>query len=217
MFMQRTSSGRGLALAGLLAIFCAGAAHAALYKWVGPDGKTTYSDVPPPKSIQQLEKSTLKPAESSASALPYVLAEASKNHPVTLFTGAQCAPCAEARDFLKHRGIPFIEKTVVSNDDIAVLRQVSGDAQLPVLLIGRNKQLGFEPGAWNLALTAASYPPQSNLPADYRFAPAQPAAPKSEPAAQGVPATPRSAPATAPAAAPQRLPATGNAPPGFRF
>ncbi|MEO8408224.1 MAG: glutaredoxin family protein, partial [Oxalobacteraceae bacterium] len=87
-------------------------------------------------------------------------------------------------------------------------------AQLPVLLVGRSKQLGFESGAWNLALTAASYPQQSNLPADYRFAPVQPAAPRT----QAKPEQPAdSASSTAPAAMPQRLPATGNAPPGFRF
>lgn len=205
--MKRT----GLALAGLL--FCIGTAQAALYKWVGPDGKTTYSDLPPPKSAR-LEKAVLKSGDAVGSALPYALAEASKNHPVTLFTGAQCSPCTEARDFLKKRGIPFAEKSVVSNDDIAKLREVSGDAQLPVLLIGRSKQLGFEPGAWNLALTAARYPQQSNLPADYQFAPAEPAAPRAlaRPEQQT-----DSVSRSAPAITPQRLPATGNAPPGFRF
>lgn len=206
--MKRT----GLALAGLL--FCIGNAQAALYKWVGPDGKTTYSDLPPPKSARQFDKSVLKSGDAVIDALPYALAEASKKHPVTLFTGAQCSPCAEARDFLKKRGIPFAEKSVVSNDDIAKLREVSGDAQLPVLLVGRSKQLGFEPDAWNLALTAASYPQQSHLPADYQFAPAQPAVPR----AQAKPEHQTdSASHTVPATTPQRLPATGNAPPGFRF
>lgn len=210
--MKRT----GLMLAGLLALSCAGTAQAQLYKWVDSNGKTTYSDLPPPKSARQLEKSTPKSTDAGTATLPYALAEASKNYPVTLFTGAQCAPCAEARDFLKNRGIPFAEKSVTSNADIAILRQISGDAQLPVLLIGRNKQLGFESDAWNLALSAAGYPPDNKLPANYRFAPAEPAAPKAparaekseQPAATGSRAVPETS---------QRLPATGNAPPGFRF
>lgn len=203
----------GMLLAGLLC--CIGTAQAELYKWVGPDGKVSYSDLPPPPSARQVEKSTLKPSDASSAGLPYALAEASKNHPVTLYTGAQCAPCAEARDFLKQRGIPFAEKTVTSNDDIARLRQISGDAQLPVLLVGRSKQLGFEPGAWNAALSAASYPADNRLPAHFSFAPAEPAAPKTATRTE----KPDSADHhTSPAATPaQRLPATGNAPPGFRF
>lgn len=207
--MKRT----GLMLAGLLVFSCIGNAQAQLYKWVGPDGNITYSDLPPPKSARQIEKPTLKSGEPATAALPYALAEASKNQPVTLFTGVQCAPCAEARDFLKNRGIPFAEKSVTSNEDVAQLRQVSGDTQLPVLLIGHNKQIGFEPGAWNLALSAASYPQDNKLPRDYRFAPAEPAAPRTQ-ATQAKPADPDGHSSPTPQ---QRLPATGNAPPGFRF
>lgn len=204
----------GLALTGLLALSCIGNAQAQLYKWVGPDGKVNYSDLPPPKSVRQMEKSALKSAASGTAALPYALAEASKNHPVTLFTGAQCTPCAEARDLLKNRGIPFAEKSVTTYEDIARLRQASGEAQLPVLLIGRNKQLGFEPGAWNAALSAASYPQDNQLPKDYRFAQAEPAAPK----AAAKPERPADTGSRqAPAASTQRLPASGNAPADFRF
>ncbi|NMM25690.1 MAG: glutaredoxin family protein [Glaciimonas sp.] len=212
--MKRT----GLMLAGLLALSCIGTAQAQLYKWVDSSGKITYSDLPPPKAARQLEKSMLEPSDTAAVALPYALADARKNHPVTLFTGAQCAPCTEARDFLKNRGIPFAEKSVISNEDIAKLRQISGDAQLPLLLVGRSQQLGFERGAWNLALTAASYPEDNKLPRDYQFAPAEPAAPKA-PIKTEQPANANSRIPAAPPAAPalQRLPAAGNAPPGFRF
>lgn len=213
--MKRT----GLMLTGLLALSCIGNAQAQLYKWVSPDGKINYSDLPPPKTARQLEKSPLKSsADSATAALPYVLAEASKNHPVTLFTGAQCIPCDQARDFLKNRGIPFAEKTVTNNEDIASLQRTSGESQLPVLLIGSNKQLGFESAAWNMALSAASYPQDNQLPRDYRFAPAEPAAPKTvakpEKLDKPANATDRRQP---PAAATQRLPASGNAPPDFRF
>ncbi|NMM36383.1 MAG: glutaredoxin family protein [Glaciimonas sp.] len=208
----------GLMLAGLLVLSCIGTAQAQLYKWVDSGGKITYSDLPPPKAARQLEKSTLEPSDTAAATLPYALAEAGKNHPVTLFTGAQCAPCTEARDFLKNRGIPFAEKSVISNEDIAKLRQISGDAQLPLLLIGRSQQLGFERGAWGLALTAAGYPEDNKLPRDYQFAAAEPAAPKAATKIER-PANTNSRVSAAPPATPaqQRLPATGNAPPGFRF
>lgn len=217
--MQHTQHLKRTVLAGfLLALSCIGTAQAQLYKWVGSDGKITYSDLPPPNSARQLEKKTLNPGASASNALPYALAEASKNHQVILFTSAQCAPCIDARNFLKNRGIPFAEKTVTSNKDIATLRQISGAAQLPVLLVGRNKQLGFEAGAWNLALTAASYPLDNKLPKDYQFAPTEPAALKA-PAKAELPTIidSRMQSETPAAPAQQRLPATGNAPPGFRF
>jgi arsenate reductase-like glutaredoxin family protein len=39
-------------------------------------------------------------------------------YPVVLYTGKNCAPCGLAAAYLAGRGIPFTEKTVVSNEDI---------------------------------------------------------------------------------------------------
>lgn len=198
-----------------IAIFlslCAANSHAELYKWIAPNGKVSYSDTPPPAS-----SATPLPINTGGAAtdsLPYELAEAVKNNPVVLYTTAQCVPCDQGRSLLKTRGIPFSEKTVSSNDDLIKLRQVSSDGQLPVLTIGRNKQSGFESAAWNTALSAAAYPGTSKLPKGYLDKPAAPAAP----AAQSSPASKPESRQTAPEPRPQQaLPATGNAPPGFRF
>lgn len=198
-------------------LLAAGAAHAQLYKWVGPDGKITYSDAPPPKSAKQVEQKDLASTTGSASTsgLPYELAQAVRNHPVTLYTGDKCEPCDEARSYLKQRGVPYAEKTVTSNDDIARLKQVSSDSRLPLVTIGRDKHTGFESGAWGATLSAAGYPQTSMLPKTYRQPAAEAAAPKAkiEKSAQqgqaGVNGT-----ETPAASAP---PAIGNAPPGFRF
>lgn len=198
-------------------LLAAGAAHAQLYKWVGPDGKVTYSDVPPPKTAKQVEQKDLASATGGASTagLPYELAQAARNHPVTLYTGDKCDPCDEARSYLKQRGVPFAEKTVTSNDDIARLKQVAGDSRLPFVTIGRDKHTGFNDGTWGPALSAAGYPQTSMLPKTYRHPAAQAAAPKAqiEKAAQRgqAGANDEQTPATS---AP---PAVGNAPPGFRF
>ncbi len=127
----------------------------------------------------------------------------------------KCEPCDEGRSYLKQRGIPFAEKTVTTNEDITRLKQVSSDARLPVLTIGRNKQSGFANGAWDGALTAAGYPQTSQLPKNWRQPAPQAAAPKpkAEQAAQGA----KPAAADAAAAVPSLPPAAGNAPPGFRF
>jgi len=196
----------------------AGAAHAQLYKWVGPDGRITYSDTPPPAAAKVETKPIGSAAPASGAALPYELAQAVRNHPVTLYSTANCIPCDDGRKLLNDRGVPFTEKTVSTNEDIAALRAAGGDGNLPLLTVGRTPQHGFEPGAWNTALTAAGYPASSQLPKSYRNPPAAPAAPKKQAARANSEA---SASANDPAAEPARPtelpPAAGNAPPGFRF
>jgi glutaredoxin len=193
-------------------LLAASAAHAQLYRWVGPDGKITYSDTPPPSSARQVEKKDV-PSGPSTSGLPYELAQAVKTSPVTLYTTTQCAPCEDARTMLKTRGIPYTEKTVVTNDDIAKLKQIAGDQQLPFLTVGSRKQKGFDSNTWDGMLNAAGYPQSNRLPPDYRNPPPESAAQKAKPAAAVAPAA-----ADRPGdALPDTPPPAGNAPPGFRF
>jgi glutaredoxin len=203
---------RSHSLFPLLFLLCAASAHAQLFKWVGPDGKITYSDTPPPPSVKQVETKALGGGDSSGVDLPYEVAEAVKNNPVILYTTAKCIPCDEGRKMLTARGIPFAEKTVTSNDDIAHLRQIGGTTSMPLLIVGRNKQQGFEAGIWGAALTAASYPDTSKLPGTYRNPPPEAAVPLAKPVA-GKPAGSEQ-PASRFGDVP---PAIGNAPPGFRF
>jgi glutaredoxin len=198
----------------VLLLMCTASAHAQqLYKWIGPDGKVTYSDIPPPPAAKQVEKKGVSFGSTAASILPFELAETARNHPVTLYTSAQCAPCNAGRELLTSRGIPFAEKTVTTNEDIAQLRQAGGDSQLPLLVIGRNKQNGFETGRWTASLTAAGYPETSKLPTSYRNPPAEPAAAP----VKSVRANTTAGEQAAIKPAEDLPPAIGNAPPGFRF
>jgi glutaredoxin len=197
---------------------CAALAHAQLYKSVGPDGRVTYSDTPP-AAAKQVETRPLPSAAVAAAPLPYELAQVAKAQPVTLFTADKCAPCDAARSFLAARGVPYTEKTVSSNEDIAALRAAGGDAQLPMLTIGRSKEKGYEEGAWNTSLNAAGYPKTSQLPANWRNPAPQSAAPGSAPktADAAVEKAPATGAPSSPGAASEAPPATGKAPPGFRF
>ena len=201
-----------------LLLACAAPAFAQLYKVVGPDGKVTYSDTPPPVTAGKVERKNINSGKGDVS-LPFELSEAVRNNPVTLYTTTQCAPCDEARALLRRRGVPYSEKTVVSNEDQLKLRQVSGDLQIPLLIVGRTKLRGFEPDGWQAALEAARYPETSKLPANYTFRPPEPAAPvvaeapKPPPPQQQQqqPPLPRIEPAKPPP------PPNSNTPPGFRF
>ena len=197
----------------MILLCTAGANAQQLYKWVGPDGKVTYSDTPPPSTVKQVEKKSARFGEVSASNLPFELAETVRNHPVTLYSSAQCAPCDAGRALLTSRGIPFSEKTVTTNEDIARLRQAASDGQLPLLIVGRNKQKGFESGGWAASLTAAGYPETSKLPTSYRNPPPEAAAPP----VRSVAANQAAIEQVANRPADELPPAVGNAPPGFRF
>jgi glutaredoxin len=202
-----------LAFLSALSLLFSASVHAQMYKWVGADGKVTYSDVPPPASAKQVEKRAAGAGASSEADLPYELSQAVNASPVTLYTTAKCIPCDSGRALLTTRGVPFTEKTVNSNDDIARLKQAGGNTQLPMLLVGRNKQTGFDADIWGTALTSAGYPESNKLPKGYRNPPPEAAAPA--PKSPDATAQTGSEPAAAPAGG--SLPAAGNAPPGFRF
>ena len=147
--------------------------------------------------------------------LPYELAEAVKNSPVKLYTTASCAPCDNGRKLLNARGIPFTEKVVSTKQDIEVISQITGDAQLPILTVGRNKQKGFEAGAWNAALTYAGYPASNQLPKNYSNGNVESAATVAKAATENQ--SPKTESASAQTPSIPSIPAAGNAPPGFRF
>lgn len=201
----------------ILMLLCVGSANAQLYKWVGPDGKVTYSDAPPPAAATKVETKSVAIGGVSASDFPFEVAEAMKTHPVTLYTTRNCLPCDEGRKLLTARGIPFTEKTVNSNDDIAQYKQAGGDGQLPLLIVGKFRERAFEAGAWNNLLTTAGYPESSRLPKSYRNPPAQAAAPAAQAEEKRTPANAGANTTGARPVATDLPPAVGNAPPGFRF
>ncbi|MBZ2209187.1 glutaredoxin family protein [Massilia sp. R798] len=158
------------------ALLLAGAsASAQIYKWVDAKGVTHYSDTPP--ASKQAEVKPYGGADAVLVPLPYELARAARTSPVTLYTMPKCSGCDSGRALLKARGIPFTEKTVTTAADQDKLKQAGSDGQLPLLLVGRSKLLGFETGEWNSALTNAAYPAKSMLPSRYRHPEAVAAAP----------------------------------------
>lgn len=187
-------------------------ASAQLYKSIGPDGKVTYSDTPPQTKNAKVERKNLGASGNYDANLPFELTEAVKNHPVTVYTGANCAPCDEARSYLKQRGVPFSEKTVSSNADLIKLKQIAGALTVPLIMVGRTKYPSFEPGQLQSALTAAGYPEANKLPSNYVFRPPEAAAPVVEPKAVAIKPEPPAEEVKPPTPTPE-----SNAPPGFRF
>ena len=146
-----------------------------VYRIVGPGGKVTFSD----KAPQDAAKTTAanassNPQSATEAGLPYELRQIASRFPVTLYTGAACAPCNSGRLLLQGRGIPFFENTVITLEDIEALKRISGDSSLPFLTIGGQKIKGFSETEWVQFLDAASYPATSVLPSSYRSSPPRP-------------------------------------------
>lgn len=203
-----------LALASSLAAFAVAAQG--VYRIVGPDGKITYSDQPPAQdsNARPVVGGPSTSAAAAAAYMPNELRQAMGRYPVTLYSGSDCAPCENGRKYLNARGIPYTEKTVNSNDDVAALKRISNASSLPLLTIGGQQIKGYSETEWGQYLDAAGYPKTSALPSGYRRTAATPL----------VEAKPAAAPTTTPKAAagtertptaPAEVPVT--APSGIRF
>jgi glutaredoxin len=154
---------RGPALGLLLAVI-AGAASAQLYRWTDETGRVHITDTPPPASAHNAQR--INPpgnVAESASQPPFELAEAMREFPVTLYTSPNCIePCAQAREALNKRGVPFKEIQVGDEGTMAELKSVAGEAEVPSLVVGRSVHRGFEQGAFDALLDAARYPKASS-------------------------------------------------------
>jgi glutaredoxin len=187
-----------VAALGIAAIASAQAIAQQMYRWVDKDGKIHYTQNPPPrdaaKSVQQRRLSPGGPAEGSEQ-MPFEVRQAVANFPVTLFTTPDCTHgCNEVRELLNNRGIPHREISVTDEASTKTLKTMTGDIRVPVLLVGRSVEKGFEESALNNALDSAGYPRTS------AFAGKPPALPSPKPAAK--PAAPAEAPPQGTAGAP---------------
>lgn len=149
-----------------------------VFRSVGPDGRVTFSDRPGPQAQTPRAGTTGGGVDPSATpALPYALAQVVTRYPITLYTAKECGPCDTGRQLLTQRGVPFTEKTVNSNDDIAAFGRLNPDNSLPLLTLGGQSVKGFSERDWVQYLDAAGYPSQSALPSGYKNAMATPLSP----------------------------------------
>jgi glutaredoxin len=134
-------------LASLFVPFAGEAPAATLYKSVGPDGRVTYSDQPPPEGTVQ---KTLSFAELPSSPLPEAvlryreglekgvqkrLTEAARARAATLqlFTAPWCGYCRQARAHLAEKGVAFQELDVETAEGQRAYAALGGGSGVPVL------------------------------------------------------------------------------------
>lgn len=158
-----------------LLLVAAGAAQAQ-YRWRDASGQTNYGDFPPAdaRDLQRVNASASSLPGDGGANLPFELRRAMAQHPVVLYTSADCPACDNGRTFLRQRGVPFGERTVEAPEDVETLKQLTGLDKVPVLMLGRERFAGFNAANWTRALDFAGYPAESKLPNDFRLEPPQP-------------------------------------------
>jgi glutaredoxin len=205
---------KAMAMAGGLLIATSAFAQ---YKYVDPEGRTTYSDQPPPPSARVVMQTKLNLRTRPNTPLPFGLQQATLKYPVTLYTGDGCVPCDDARAYLRSRGVPFIEKTVTSDDDIALFKQQSPDGTAPVVAVGTRRAIGYTQSTVSGLLDSAGYPATNVLPRDYELPLPSPLSPTTKVPSTNLAQSGQQPQAPARNAAAAAAAPSPTAPPGFRF
>jgi glutaredoxin len=163
-----------------VAVASAPLAAAQLYQWKDAQGRTVYSDQPPPPSIRNAQQKSFK-GNLIEVGESYAVKTAREKHPITLYANDCGAPCDQARQLLSERGVPFSNKDPQASPEAqAELQKLTGRSSVPVLVVGSNKIDGFETGQWQAMLDRAGYPksaPPGRKPAPQTAVAPVPAAP----------------------------------------
>jgi len=197
-----------LAWAGLALLAALAAPAQAQYKVVNPDGSVTYTDRPPVSSnvrVTSLNRTGTRAARAQEIALPAELRSVAQRHPVTLYTMADCLPCAAARKLLQQRGVPYSEKTVITEEDATALVRLVGSRTLPAMSVGAQPVRGWSELDWATYLDVAGYPRESRLPVGWLV-------PEATPLVERVPVTSRGPTPPVPPPAPVDAPSAPDEP-----
>lgn len=136
-----------------------------VYRWTDERGGVHYSDQPPPVSAKHSTRVQGKGNVVDVDKESYEARRARERNPVVLFVSA-CGPiCDQARDHLTQRGIAFTSKDPSKEPEIAVeLKKLVGVLEVPVIVVGKAHQKGFDASSWNSLLDAAGYPKTPLIP-----------------------------------------------------
>lgn len=152
--------------ASILLMAVTGLAQAAeVYRWVDAAGGVHYSDRPPAATAKQVKTLSGKGNVVEVDKESFDTKLAREKNPVILYAGDCGIVCDEARSFLAQRGIPYQHKDPSKEPEYAVeVKKLTGALQVPVLVVGKTHQKGFDASSWGSLLDAAGYPKTPLIP-----------------------------------------------------
>jgi glutaredoxin len=147
-----------------LTIYLCATAVAEIYKWVDDKGEMHISDSPPPaaKSPGDMKVYNDSPENSLDTAPPPVRKkeetrptfERKRKADVVLYTTSWCPYCRKARDYLRSRGIDFVEYDIEKDKEAAIRKkQLDNRGGVPFAIINGRSISGFSASAYERALT----------------------------------------------------------------
>lgn len=153
-FPRRSSIAAGV-IAALIPLAVAGQI---VYRYLDADGRTVYSDRPPPANARDVEVRRLTPNTIEVDQAALAVERARASSPVTLYTFDCGEPCSRAETLLAQRGVPHATIVVTEADGAEKLKKLTGEMQAPVLQAGDKVARGFNEAQWQALLDAAGYP-----------------------------------------------------------
>jgi glutaredoxin len=121
--------------------FTAQQVQAEIYKIVGVDGKVSYADKAPQSATTKTEKLNIQ----SYSGAPSVSMYNGSVGKVTMLSAQWCGVCQQAKAYMKGRKIAFEEWDIDQSDYARSKMRELGAKGVPVILIGKQKMVGFSP------------------------------------------------------------------------
>ena len=149
------------------AVSAADGSTTTLYKSIGPDGRTIYSDVPPPQArdSKTLTFKNLPASPLSADTLAYVeqlrksadtRASAPPPRDTVLFSAKWCGYCKQAKAYLAAKGIAYREVDIDTAEGKSAYAQLGGNSGVPQLFANGRGVTGFTAAAYDAFFQARS-------------------------------------------------------------
>lgn len=118
---------------------CAQLAQAEIYKVLGADGKVSYTDKDPQSTAAKTEKLKIQ----TYSGAPSVSSYNGSARKVTLLSAQWCGICRQAKAYMNSRKIAFEEWDIDQSEYARSKMRELGANGVPVILVGKQKMVGF--------------------------------------------------------------------------
>ncbi|MGJ7528115.1 glutaredoxin domain-containing protein [Variovorax sp. GB1P17] len=131
-----------------------------LYKSIGPDGRTIYSDIPPPQArdSKTLTFKNLPASALAAETIAYVeqlrksadsRASAPPPRDTVLFSAKWCGYCRQAKSYLAAKQIGYREIDIDTAEGKMAYAQLGGNSGVPQLFFNGQGVTGFTAAAYD--------------------------------------------------------------------
>ena len=121
--------------------FSAQQVQAEIYKVTGADGKVSYADKPAQSANAKIEKLKIQ----TYSGVPSVSSYTGSVKKVTILSAQWCGVCQQAKAYMNSRKIAFEEWDIDQSEYARSKMRELGAKGVPVILVGKQKMVGFSP------------------------------------------------------------------------